>query len=88
MFSIRTCFFDGSISVNFSKHGKKKKYSQDPRIICLNITDIFSFETRDLLFDDLALNINHFNRGKSSYRLHIYLFPYVFTHTTYRSSVF
>jgi hypothetical protein len=72
MFSIRACFFDGSISVNFSKPGKKN-YSQDPRIICLKITDIFIFETRDLHFDDLALNINHFNGGESSHKLGIYL---------------
>jgi hypothetical protein len=74
MFPIRACFFDGSTSVNFSKPGKKK-YSHDPRVICLKITDIFIFENRDLLFDDLPLNINHFNRGESSYRLGIYLFP-------------
>lgn len=74
MFSIRARLFDVSISVNFSKPGKKN-YSQGPRIICLKITDIFICETRDLLFDDLALNINHFNHGQSSYRLGIYLFP-------------
>lgn len=74
MFTTRACFFEVSISVQFSKPGKKN-YSQGPRIKCLKITDIFIFETRDLLFDDLALNSNHFNRGESSYRLGIYLLP-------------